>query len=127
MKVDANSGEHFSRAIVSAKEKGEISEEKTNKALERLKRRGQIIDSMQVSGIEKLDSKKVDFITVTIKGAHHTLIPLQVKSSWVGLNEHEKAIRQARGKQVFKKIPAIIVNERDSIEDLCGKILNVIS
>ena len=130
IKIDAGLGEYFRRIIINTKERGVISEEKTNRALERLKRRSQIVDCMQVSAIKGLDSKKVDFIIVAIKGACHTILPLQVKSSGVGLNEYRRAMKQIERKEIknmFKNIPVIIVNERDSIEDLCGKILNVIS
>ena len=113
-----------------AKQRCALSEKRTKEALERLKRNLLIVDYMRVSKIKKMDNNKIDFIITIIKGACYTFVPLQVKSSETGLIEHKKAMRQMRKrgiKGMLSNIAAIIVDERNSIQDICKKIMNAIS
>ncbi|MEA2113065.1 MAG: hypothetical protein U9P63_00155 [Patescibacteria group bacterium] len=129
-KTDINLDRFLTRAPISAEERGNISENKVKRALDWLKRKLLIIDYMHVSEIRALDKRKIDFIVVTIKGACYKFTPLQVKSSEIGLMKHKSAMRRIKKggiRGMFSNIPAIIVNKRDSIEDLCIKILKIIS
>lgn len=112
-----------------AKQRCIKSEKKIEKALERLKRKGLIIDYINTSEIKKIDEQRVDFIVIITERAHYKVVPLQIKSSWVGAMKHNIAMAQIRKgiENMFRKVPVIIVNQRDSIEDLCKKILNAIS
>lgn len=110
------------------KQRGMISEERAKEALERLKRRGLIVDYIHASGIKILDKQGIDFIIIITVGAHYEAVPLQIKSSLMGVIEHNIMTMRFNTKNTrFKNIKAIAVNQRDSIEDIRIKIFNAIS
>jgi len=126
--TDLFDGKLFLNYNFLTNKKGDISENKVKMALERLKRRKRIINYIHASKIKVLNKQGIDFIIIIIKKACYTTVPLQVKSSWIGMIEHNKITKQKWKKnKMFNGIPAIIVNERDSIEDLCVKILRLIN
>ncbi|MBU1290097.1 hypothetical protein KJ756_02490 [Patescibacteria group bacterium] len=121
----------FFRSDIGTRERGNISEKKVEEALGRLKRKRLIVNFFKTSTIKSIDKRKIDFIVIIIKGAYHLAVGLNAKSSWIGALEHENITARARTRgrgrrNMFSRIPAVIVNERDSVEDLCVKILKKI-
>ena len=128
--IDLIKKESFFRSVLGAKARGDISEARTEEALERLKRRGRIVDYIRATGMNLWDRRGVDFIIILPVGAHYKTIYLQIKSSLIGVIKHKNAMARTRMrkreiKNMFN-IPVIIINERDSTEDISVRILKKI-
>ena len=102
-------------------EKGRQSEKKVDKALYFLKKQKQINDYIWASSIEILDKEGKDFLVISIRTSKYEVIPLQVKSSFKGMEEHKK-----KGKEKGIEIPVIVVAQKDTIYDLMRKIIKVL-
>ena len=120
----------FFKRDIEAKKRCDISEDRMEKALRRLKRRGLIVDYIKTSTIPSIDEQKIDFIVTIVKGAHYLTVGLNAKSSWTGVMKHNIAMEQKQRDEIeniFNRIPPVVINLRDSIEDLCVRILKKIS
>ena len=127
--IDLIKKESFFRSVLGAKARGDISEARTEEALERLKRRGRIVDYIRATGMNLWDRRGVDFIVIILEGARYKIVFLQIKSSWIGTIKHKNTMARMRRRGInnmFSNISVVIVNKRDSIEDLCVKILKTI-
>lgn len=121
---------NFYSLIKGARDKnqrrGYLAERKVGRALYYLKLRGEIRGYIWTAPDKKLDSQGKDFVISVIKDNKHYFMPLQVKSSEIGVLKHEeKEEILSKGKREAR-IPAVAVSFRNGDYDLAEKIKKIL-
>jgi len=121
--------------------RGDISEIRVNRVLNRMKGSNlcRIFDFFWIRSVKKfnfLDKRGVDFIIFLGERNNLKVIPLQVKSSYIGALNHRANSKSYKKEikykgltelMIGKDIPVIIVSNSDDASDLKRKIMKIMN
>jgi hypothetical protein len=98
-----------------ALDRGRSAEEKAKKALQNLKKKGQISGFFQASKYQRLDREGCDFIVFIKKNSP---FHLQIKSSLTGANKHLKR---------HPDIPVLIIKPEENEENIETELIKIMN